>query len=194
MHLALVLLSSGQLFALAPIPTTGDSVYRVRLTALGAGMATLYDKPPTVQSSNTVYLGNALCGRLVWHPNHLLAVGIQSGFVFFSADDLVINGQESGKAGLAAVPMHMILTMSSRGFEFGIGLGMYQLQSIWKLEGIERATSSDYEYGINPWVGYEVPVTSSVTLGPEVGAHILSNRGVKTVYAGIKVTVDVVRY
>lgn len=194
MHLVLVLFSTTQLFAQTPIATAGDGDYSVRLTALGAGMVTLYDKPPTVQSTNTTYLGNALCGRLVWHPDHLLAVGVQSGFVFFSADDLIINGKESGKAGLAAVPIHMVLTISSKGFEFGVGLGMYQLESLWKLEGIERATSTAYEYGVNPWVSYEFQVANRFTVGPEIGAHVLSNRGMKTVYLGLKVTGDVVRY
>ena len=194
MYLVLVLFSTTQLFAQTPIATAGDSVYRVRLTALGAGMTTLYDKPPTVQSTNTTYLGNALCGRLVWHPNHLLAVGVQSGFVFFSTDDLIIDGVESGRAGLAAIPIQMVLTMSSKGFEFGVGLGMYQLESLWKLEGVERATSTAYEYGVNPWVGYEFQVANRFTVGPEIGAHVLSNRGMKTVYLGLKVTGDVVRY
>lgn len=171
-----------------------DSTFRVRATAFAGLMTTIYDLPPTTQSSSTTYLGNALGGRLVWHPNHLLAVGVQSGFVFFSADDLIIDGVESGRAGLAAVPLHLVVTMSSRRFEFGIGLGLYQLQSIWRLRGVQRAESSEYEYGINPWVGYDFPISDRLTLGPEIGAHILSNRGVKAFQIGIRVTMDVVRY
>lgn len=157
-------------------------------------MTTIYDLPPTTQSTSTTYLGNALGGRLVWHPNHLLAVGVQSGFVFFSTDDLIIDGVESGRAGLAAVPLHLVLTMTSRSFEFGIGLGLYQLQSIWRIRGVQRAESTDYEYGINPWVGYDFSISDRFTLGPEIGAHILSNRGMKAFQIGIRVTADVIRY
>lgn len=177
----------------APTPSL-DTVFRVRISGLGAVMATNYDKPPTAQSTTTTYLGNTLGGRIVWHPNHLLAVGVQSGFVFFSTDDLVINGIESGRAGLAAIPIQMVLTMSSNGFEFGVGLGMYQLQSIWRMQGIQRAASSDYEYGVNPWLGYEFAMADRLSIGPELGAHILSNRGMKALYMGVKVTGDVVRY
>lgn len=180
--------------AQTPITTGSDTTYRVRATVTGGLMATLYDQPTTPQTTATAYLGNSLGARIVWHPDHLLAVGAQSGFVFFSTDELMINGIESGKAGLAAVPIHMVLTMSSNDFEFGIGIGMYQLQSIWKLAGVERATSSDYEYGVNPWIGYEFQLANSFTVGPELGAHVLSNRGVQSLYLGVKATVDVLRY
>jgi len=180
--------------AQTPIVADDDSTFRVRATVFAGLLTTIYDQPPTTQSTSTTYLGNALGGRLVWHPNHLLAVGVQSGFVFFSTDDLVIDGVESGRAGLAAVPLHMVLTMSSKGFEFGMGLGIYQLQSIWRLRGLQRAESSEYEYGINPWFGYDFPISNRFTLGPEIGAHVLSNRGVQSVYLGIKTSADVLRY
>lgn len=180
--------------AQTPLIAEDDSTFRVRATVFAGLMATIYDQPPTSQSTSTTYLGNSLGGRLVWHPNHLLAVGVQSGFVFFSTDDLIIDGVESGRAGLAAVPLQLVLTMTSRSFEFGIGLGLYHLQSLWRIRGVQRAESSDYEYGINPWIGYEFSVSDRLSIGPEIGAHLLSNRGMKTVYAGIKVTGDLVRY
>ncbi|MFN4986032.1 MAG: hypothetical protein ACK45E_06265 [Ignavibacteria bacterium] len=180
--------------AQTPMGADIDTVFRIRATAFVGAMATLYDRPPTTQSTTTTYLGNTLGGRLVWHPNHLLAVGVQSGFVFFSTDDLIIDGVESGRAGLAAVPLHLILTITYRSFEFGMGLGMYQLQSLWRIQGIQRAASSDYEYGVNPWIGYEFSLSDRFSIGPEVGAHILSNRGMKAFQVGVKVTADVVRY
>ena len=177
-----------------PISETIDTTFRVRATVLAGMMSTIYDQPTTTQSTTTQYVGNALAGRVVWHPNHLLAVGLQSGFVFFSSDDLVINGVESGRAGLAAVPLHAVITMSSRHVEFGIGLGMYQLQSIWRLQGTQRAAGSDYEYGINPWLGYEFKVAENISMGPEIGAHLVSNRGMRSFYLGVNVSMDVVRY
>ena len=180
--------------AQTPIAATTDTTFRVRATALAGVVSTTYDQPPTTQSTTTRYLGNTLGGRIVWHPNHLLAVGVQSGFVFFSSNDLVINGVESGRAGLAAIPLHAVVTMSSRNLEFGVGLGMYQLQSIWRMQGIQRAESSDLEYGISPWLGYGFKVAQDLYVGPEVGAHIVSNRGMWSLYAGVNVSMDVVRY
>lgn len=188
--LSMVLSANAQTLNAARIDTT----FRVRATAVAGIMATLYDQPTTTQSTTTQYLGNALAGRVVWHPNHLLAVGLQSGFVFFSSDDLVINGVESGRAGLAAVPLQAVITMSSKHVEFGIGLGMYQLQSIWRLQGIQRAESSDLEYGINPWIGYEFEVAEHLYVGPVIGAHILSNRGMRSMYVGVNVSMDVIQY
>ena len=180
--------------AQTPISATTDTTFRVRASVLAGIMATVYDQPTTTQSTTTRYMGNVLGGRVVWHPNHLLAVGVQSGFVFFSSDDLVINGVESGRAGLAAVPLQAVITMSSQHVEFGIGLGMYQLQSIWRMQGIQRAESSDLEYGINPWIGYEFEVAEHLYVGPEIGAHVLSNRGMRSMYVGVNVSMDVVRY
>ncbi|MEN9281594.1 MAG: hypothetical protein RL594_529 [Bacteroidota bacterium] len=139
-------------------------------------------------------MGSAFIGRAAWHPNHRLAVGIQSGYVIFSRQDLLVSGIATGRAGLAAIPLLLIVSMDSQGFELGVGLGMYYLQSIWRTLDVERAASSAVEYGINPWVSYQIAISDDISFGPEFGAHILSNRGIETFTVGVTITADVLRY
>lgn len=157
-------------------------------------MGTLYSRPPTAQSDATSFMGSTFAGRAVWHPNHRLAVGIQSGYVIFSRQDLLVGGVETGRAGLAAIPLQLIVSMDSQGFELGVGLGMYYLQSLWRSLDVERAASSDVEYGINPWVSYQFAISDKMSVGPEFGAHILSNRGIEALTLGVTITADVLRY
>lgn len=171
-----------------------DSTFRVRCSAAGALMGTVYSRPPTAQSDATTFVGGAFAGRAVWHPNHRLAVGIQTGYVIFSRQDLLVGGVESGRAGLAAVPLHIVVAMDSQGFELGVGLGLYHLMSLWRSLDVERAASSDVEYGINPWLSYQFTIADRVTVGPELGAHILSNRGIEAFTFGLSITADVLRY
>lgn len=171
-----------------------DTVFRVRCSAFGGAMGTVYAKPPTSQSETSTFLGGVAGARAVWHPNHRLAVGVQSGYMVFSSQELVVSGSGTSRAGLAAIPLHLVVTMTSKQFEVGVGLGMYYLQSLWKTLDGERAASSDMEYGINPWIGYQFAVSDRLSVGPEIGAHILSNRGIDSFTIGVTLTADVLRY
>ncbi|MBK9181512.1 MAG: hypothetical protein IPM83_00010 [Ignavibacteria bacterium] len=68
------------------------------------------------------------------------------------------------------------------------------LQSRWRLDESPRVNSTDVEYGINSWIGYEFTVAERFTIGPEISLHVLSNRGVASLAAGVRIRYDVIRY
>lgn len=174
-----------------------DSVFAVELVVTASVQATQYEQLPTAQSIDKRFTGSAFLGKAIWRPNHLLGVGIQSGYITFSNEELSIPGNPSiptVDVVLTAVPIHMVLSMNPGDFDFGVGIGGYVLQSRWRLDDEPRVNSSDVEYGIISWIGYEFAVAERFTIGPEIALHVLSNRGIASLAAGIRIRYDVARY
>ncbi len=174
-----------------------DSVFAVELVVTASIQATQYEELPTIQSLDKRFTGSAFLGKVIWRPNHLLGVGLQSGYITFSNEQLSIPGNPSIPTVdvlLTAVPVHLVLSMNPGDFDFGVGIGGYVLQSRWRLDESPRVNSTDVEYGINSWIGYEFTVAERFTIGPEISLHVLSNRGVASLAAGVRIRYDVIRY
>lgn len=174
-----------------------DSVFAVELVVTASVQATQYEELPTAQSLEKRFTGSVFLGKIIWRPNHLLGVGLQSGYITFSNEQLSIPGNSSIPTVdvlLTAVPIHLVLSMNPGDFDFGVGIGGYVLQSRWRLDESPRVNSTDVEYGINSWLGYEFTIAERFTIGPELSLHVLSNRGVASLAAGIRIRYDVARY
>lgn len=174
-----------------------DSVFRIRTTISGSVQLTRYSVEPTPQSTSRSFPGSAFVGRVLWLPDHLLAVGLQSGYMLFSREQLSAPedlGIGQVEAALGAIPIQLALTMSPAPFEIGVGIGVYYLQSLWKVKGENQLTSSDFEYGVSGWIGYELALSQRLAIGPELSFHALSNRGIVSVAGGVRVRFDAYRY
>ncbi|MCX6140752.1 MAG: hypothetical protein NTX15_07995 [Candidatus Kapabacteria bacterium] len=174
-----------------------DSVFTLETVVTGSIMTTQYSENPTTQSVTDRFTGSAFLGRILWRPNHLLAIGVQSGYMTFSQESFTIPGvgaTTSGKAGLAAIPLQLAISMNPGSFDLGIGIGSYYLQSIWRVEDVQRVNSTAWEFGVNSWIGYEFTVFDRLEIGPELSLHVLSNRGIASLALGVRIRYDVIRY
>jgi hypothetical protein len=174
-----------------------DSTFTVEAVVTGAVMATQYDVVPTAQSVDDRFVGSAFSGRLLWRPNHLLAIGLQSGYVTFSTEDLQaqsIPGANQLRVSLTAIPIQLAISMNPGSFDLGVGLGGYLLQSIWRIDDDQRVNSSAMEFGVNSWIGYEFEVFDRLQVGPELSLHVMSNRGIASLAIGVRIRYDVIRY
>lgn len=174
-----------------------DSLYRVELVGSMLVQATSYDVAPTSLSATDRFTGSSLIGRAVWRPNHYLGVGLQTGYTTFSAEEfgerLPIKIAEA-YASLRAIPLQIVLSMRGYGLEVGTGIGVYLLESVWRVNGEQRVNSSAGELGVSSWIGYDVEVYDRLHLGPEIHLHVLSGRGIVALGAGIRIRYDVLRY
>lgn len=185
------------LVSVAQIRAQTDSVFTLETVATGSIMATQYSEIPTTQSISDRFTGSAFLGRILWRPNHLLAVGLQSGYITFSQEEFKlpgVSGAADGRAGLSAVPVHLAISMSPGSFELGVGIGTYLLQSIWRTDGVQRVNSTAWEFGVSSWIGYDFVLFDRFEIGPELSMHVLSNRGVASLAAGLRIRYDVIRY
>lgn len=172
-------------------------VYRVEATVMGAMQATRYENRPTLVSAGQVFQGTSFGGRLMWHPDHLLSIGLYSGFVTFSRERLMLNDFNGAPqdivVDLTGIPVQLVVAMQPGRFQFGVGLGVYFLTSHTTVNG-EKFSSSDYTYGATTWLAYDFPLTSALTVGPEIGLHVLSHTGLSSAMAGLRVKLDLLTY
>ena len=173
------------------------SFYRVEATIVGAFQATRYADRPTLVSAGQVFPGTTFSGRLMWHPDHLLSVGLYSGFVTFSRERLTVNDadgvQQDIVLDLTGIPVQVVVAMHPGHFQFGVGLGIYFLTSHTAVNG-GKFSSSDYTYGATTWLAYDVPLTTALTVGPEIGLHVLSQTGLSTGMVGVRFKLDLLTY
>lgn len=174
-----------------------DSTYRIELVGAVLAQATSYDVAPTSLSASDRFTGSALLGRAIWRPNHYLGVGVQTGYTTFSAEEfgaqLPVQPREA-YASLRAIPLQLVLSMRAYGIELGTGIGVYLLESVWRVNGEQRVNSTASELGVSSWIGYDVNVYDALYLGPEVNLHVLSGRGIVALGAGVRLRYDILRY
>lgn len=174
-----------------------DSVFTLETVASGAVQFTKYQEPPTAQSTTNTFLGSSFIGKVLWRPNHLLAVGLQSGYVTFSSEVLQTQGSTNipnVHVALTGIPLQMAISMNPGSFDIGVGMGAYLLQSIWRFEEDQRVNSTALEFGVHSWIGYEFAVLDRLAIGPELSMHVLSNRGIAAITLGVRLRFDVIRY
>lgn len=177
--------------------TVQDSPYRVELVGSVLAQATSFDVAPTSLSATDRFTGSSLMGRAIWRPNHYLGVGLQTGYTTFSAEefgDQLPSTVAEAYASLRAIPVHIVLSMRAYGFEVGTGIGVYLLESVWRVNGEQRVNSTAGELGVSSWVGYDFPLLDKLSIGPEVHLHVLSGRGITALGAGFRMRYDILRY
>ena len=174
-----------------------DSIYRVELVGSMLVQATSYDVAPTSLSATDRFTGSSLVGRAIWRPNHYLGVGVQTGYTTFSAEEFgeqLVVQQANAYASLRAIPLQLVLSMRAFGVEVGTGIGVYLLESIWRVNGEQRVSSTASELGVSSWIGYDIEILDRLNIGPEVNLHVLSGRGIVALGAGLRVRYDLLRY
>ena len=174
-----------------------DSVFTLETVVSGAIQFTKYQTLPTAQSTTNTFLGSSFIGKVLWRPNHLLAVGVQCGYVTFSSEDLQTQGSTSVSnvhVALTGIPLQLAISMNPGAFDLGVGIGTYFLQSIWRVDQDQRVNSSASEFGVHSWIGYEFSVAERLAIGPELAMHVLSNRGIAAITLGVRIRFDAIRY
>src|SRR5437868_266837 len=127
-----------------------DSIYRVE-THIGFGPLFSHyvnGRPLPAGASPNVIGYNGLL-RLMWHPNHLLAVGVLTGYQQLVAENYVVHGasgDRSVQASLHATPAMFDVTRQSEHFEAGIALGGYIITTT--LNDITTTEASRFELGM----------------------------------------------
>ena len=149
-------------FLIASISLAGDSTdVRVRklVLSLGGGSSYFLGEAGVPGHLNTVpqRFGPALTARLMWHPEHLIRVGVESGWVHFYGYSMEGNGIK-GSADLSAIPL--LLQWSMRigpRLQVFAGWGTYRLHSTLELLG--RTRSASFSQGYAAAISYSLPLS-----------------------------------
>ncbi len=189
------------LFALATtnVLSQEDSTKKYTIEALiTLGIKeTRFANPTSQYSDRQVFPGITAKGRIHWFPNHLLGVGIQSGYELFSREEFTVTDSTQSPITLlmqlSGVPIHLVFEMRPLGFRLGVGMGVYLLTSRIIRNDI-MTKSTDLAFGVSALVGYELHFFDRIHIGPEIGLYIISDRSIVSVSPSITLRYDLIKY
>ncbi|TCJ12619.1 hypothetical protein EPD60_15240 [Flaviaesturariibacter flavus] len=104
--------------------------------------------------------------RLLWHPDHLLKVGLESGYIKFYEYGLTDSAGNSGRVSLEAVPLLLVWSMSlSKHFNIFAGSGAYFLRT--NLDYMGKSSARKFSVGWMAAASYIWPIGKNAGLGTE---------------------------
>ena len=103
--------------------------------------------------------------RVMWHPNHRLRVGFETGYTNFYSYALK-NGNNMGKVTLSAMPILVVWSIPIiKRVNLFAGFGSYRLTT--HLNYLGKVNSSTYSLGSNISINYVQPITKKIGLATE---------------------------
>jgi hypothetical protein len=121
---------------------------------------TAYNEP-SFRRINPIYTA-----RLVWHPDHLLSVGLESGFMTFYSYKLKDSAGKTGSVALDAIPMLIVWSMPvKKHFNILVGSGLYILKTALNYQG--KTYSNKLTTGWMAGLSYIHPIKKNLGLGTE---------------------------
>lgn len=115
--------------------------------------------------------------RIMWEPEHLLSVGIESGYLqlYNFHTQRTINGISfSGSSELNAVPILMVFSMELfENFKISFGSGIFLLNS--KVDALDNLVNSNQiSTGILAGASYLHPLSHTLSLGGEIKYYLIN--------------------
>jgi hypothetical protein len=169
---------------LIALPVEAGEPYVVEArVGCGIGVSWFRTQRSPLSPEESVY-GFGTIDRIMWHPGRLLSFGIVSGWIEFSRENFspalarAADSVAPGRATLSGVPLQLAVSMRKYGVEVGIGIGPYFMTSVIEDEDVTRSTR--LELGITSYVNYSIPLSASVSVGPELTLVYMGYRGIIT--------------
>lgn len=147
----------------------------------GFGVSWFKNQRSPLSPPENVY-GAAALGRIMWHPSRLLSIGLLGGWVEFSRENFspaLKFGSDTvapGRAVLIGLPLQVVISMQKYGVEIGVGIGAVFMQSTIQDEDLTESIRS--ELGITALWAYNIEVSRSLSVGPELTLIYMGYRGI----------------
>jgi len=105
----------------------------------------------------------SIAARALWRPGHLLAGGLEFGYMNFYS----VANNNGGKAVRSAIPLYLVFSMTAwERVDFGLGYGVGLLSST--ITGAnETISSSTVSTSFFISAGYRHPITNELSIGGE---------------------------
>lgn len=123
--------------------------------------------------------------RILWHPDHLLKAGWETGYIRFYSYDLKDSANRSGKVAFDAIPVLLEFSMSLKNrLNIFAGTGIYLLRTKLDYEG--KVTSNKLAAGWMAAASYIQPIGKKTGLGTEVKWFYASETSNGTIYGQLQ--------
>ena len=105
--------------------------------------------------------------RIMWHPDHLIKLGIETGYLTFLSYTLEDSAGNKGKVQVNAVPLLVEWSMSlTKRFNLFAGSGVYFMNTRLDYQG--KTSSKKLSIGWTAAASYIIPLSEDVGLGTEL--------------------------
>lgn len=147
---------------------TKDTTY-----SLTAEFAAGYSRYFTTMDYNDLNKnGFSGCVRVMWNPEHLLSVGLETGYQYLYSIDINDYSTEFGSthfsASMYTIPIFAIFSMKiTPNIRVNAGTGMYLLYNSGDLFG-DKLESNQISIGAHMGISYTYPINNSVSVGGEL--------------------------
>ncbi len=120
--------------------------------------------------------------RVMWHPEHLLSVGLESGYLYLYWIRSTIQSDEFGtsslKASMISIPVLFVTSMvifpeTLPNLEVNGGGGMYFMFNNVQLFG-SKISSSVFSLGYHAGASYLQPFSDDISIGAELKYYYIS--------------------
>lgn len=129
--------------------------------------------------------------RLLWEPNHLLNIGVETGYLTISKQDSTIvstpYGQTIFKARLNAIPLLLVFNMKVSKINLYYGLGVSYLTT--HLQAFdEKVVVGNWYYCYNVALAYNYPLSKNVNIGIEAKSYFFPK--LQTMTGGVAINLN----
>jgi hypothetical protein len=171
-----------------------DTTYSLT-TELGLGYSRYFT---TMDYSDLNKNGFSGTLRVMWNPEHLLSIGLESGYQYLYSINVKNYDTEFGttdfSASMYTVPIFIVLAMKvTPNIKLTAGSGMYLLFNAGNMFG-DEIKSNQISIGLHTGINYTVPINNSISLGGELLYSYFSKMQDQTVAIQFLFVYDLFRY
>ncbi|HVK97311.1 MAG TPA: hypothetical protein VM368_05805 [Flavisolibacter sp.] len=148
-------------------PTKRGEYSLVAYISGGAGYYISNRGVPHQFRSNISNRGRIGTVRVMWHPDHLLKVGLETGYLTFYTYSFEDSVRNSGNVRLSATPLLVEWTMAvTKRINLFAGSGVYFLKT--HLDYAGKTSSTQVSVGWMAAASYIHPLSKDIGLGAEI--------------------------
>lgn len=167
MHLIKILVAVVLLSSLV-LPQANDTTYSLS-TTIGVGYARYFTTMDYDDLNQNGFSGTV---RVMWNPEHLLSIGLETGYQYLYSLDVSDYDTEFGNTNLSAsmytIPVFIVFSMNVLpNINLTAGSGMYLLYNSGEAFG-DQLSSNQISIGAHAGISYTYPINNSMAIGGEL--------------------------
>jgi len=150
------------------LPQQNEKTYSIS-TELGAGYSRYFTTMDYDDLNQNGFSGTV---RVMWNPEHLLSLGLESGYQYLYSLDVSDFSTEFGntnvKASMYTIPIFIVFSMKVLpNIKLSAGSGVYLLFNSGELFG-DELRSNQVSIGAHMGISYTYPINNSLAIGGQL--------------------------
>ena len=171
-----------------------DTVYSIS-TEIGVGYSRYFT---TMDYDDLNKNGFSGLVKVMWNPEHLLSIGLETGYQYLYSIDISNYDTEFGttefKASMYAVPVFIVFAMKvAPNVKLTAGTGMHLLYNSGEIFG-DKIQSNQISIGAHAGVAYTYPINNSMSIGGELIYSYISKLQDQTIAIQFLFVYDFLKY